>query len=104
MMSGATSKGEIAILAENDYQDQELWVPLYRLREAGYETVVVGPRADGRSRRLDEDGAALQAILRGEPTRYRPVHEEAGEDVTIFGVTYAAGRCRWMRPDPPAVR
>lgn len=46
MMPGATSKGKIAILAENDYQDQELWVPLYRLREAGYETVVVGPRAE----------------------------------------------------------
>ena len=34
MRVGATSKGKIAILAENDYQDQELWVPLYRLREA----------------------------------------------------------------------
>ena len=37
------SKGKIAILVENDYQDQEVWVPLYRLREEGYETVVVGP-------------------------------------------------------------
>ncbi len=39
------SKGKIAILVENDYQDQEVWVPLYRLREEGYETVVVGPAA-----------------------------------------------------------
>ncbi len=39
------SKGKVAILVENDYQDQEVWYPLYRLREEGYETVVVGPRA-----------------------------------------------------------
>jgi protease I len=40
------SQGRIAILVENDYQDQEVWYPLYRLREEGYETVTVGPRAD----------------------------------------------------------
>ena len=39
------TKGKVAILAENDYQDQELWVPLYRLREEGYETEVIGPQA-----------------------------------------------------------
>ena len=39
------SKGRVAILVENDYQDQEVWVPLYRLREEGYETVVVGTGA-----------------------------------------------------------
>jgi deglycase len=39
------SQGKIAILVENDYQDQEVWVPLYRLREEGYETVVVGTGA-----------------------------------------------------------
>jgi protease I len=38
-------KGKIAVLVENDYQDMEVWYPLYRLREEGYETVVVGPRA-----------------------------------------------------------
>ncbi len=39
------SKGRVAILVENDYQDQEVWVPLFRLREEGYTTVVVGPLA-----------------------------------------------------------
>jgi protease I len=39
------SHGRIAILVENDYQDMEVWVPLYRLREEGYGTVTVGPRA-----------------------------------------------------------
>ena len=35
----------IAILAENMYQEMELWVPYYRLREEGAEVKVVG--ADG---------------------------------------------------------
>ncbi|PYQ13615.1 MAG: protease [Acidobacteria bacterium] len=39
------SKGKVALLVENDYQDQEVWFPLYRLREEGYETAVVGPTA-----------------------------------------------------------
>jgi protease I len=32
----------VAILAENNYQDLELWYPLLRLREAGAEVKVVG--------------------------------------------------------------
>ena len=32
----------VAVLAANLYEDQELWYPLYRLREAGAEVVVVG--------------------------------------------------------------
>lgn len=35
-----------AILAEDLYEDLELWYPLYRLREAGVEVRVVGPRAE----------------------------------------------------------
>ena len=38
-------KGKVAILVENDYQDQEVWVPLFRLREEGYRTVVIGTGA-----------------------------------------------------------
>jgi len=33
----------VAVLAENDYEDLELQYPLLRLREAGAETVLVGP-------------------------------------------------------------
>ena len=32
----------VAILAENQYEDLELWYPLYRLREAGADVFVVG--------------------------------------------------------------
>jgi protease I len=35
----------VAILVENLYQELELWYPLYRLREAGAETMLVGPQA-----------------------------------------------------------
>ena len=35
----------IVILAEQMYQEMEIWYPLYRLREAGYEVVVAGPEA-----------------------------------------------------------
>ncbi len=34
---------KVAILVENLYEDQELWYPYYRLKEAGYEVKIVGP-------------------------------------------------------------
>jgi len=37
---------KIAILAENLYEDLELWYPLLRFREAGAEVCVVGPKAE----------------------------------------------------------
>lgn len=35
----------IVILAEQMYQEMEIWYPLYRLREAGYTVRVAGPEA-----------------------------------------------------------
>jgi protease I len=35
----------VAVLAENMYQEMELWYPIYRFREAGAEVVVVAPEA-----------------------------------------------------------
>jgi protease I len=37
----------VAILAENQYQEMELWVPYYRLREEGAEVKVVGAGGAG---------------------------------------------------------
>ena len=34
---------KVAILVENLYEDQELWYPYYRLKEAGYEVKLIGP-------------------------------------------------------------
>ena len=33
---------KVAVLAENMYQEMELWVPYYRLREEGAEVTIVG--------------------------------------------------------------
>jgi protease I len=38
----------IAILAESDYEDLELWYPLLRMREAGAEVQVIGMPGVGR--------------------------------------------------------
>lgn len=41
-----TTQGKkAAVLVEQLYQEMEVWYPLYRLREAGVETVLVGPEA-----------------------------------------------------------
>ena len=32
----------IGMLVEQDYQDMEVWYPLYRLREAGHKVLVIG--------------------------------------------------------------
>ncbi|HLH72110.1 MAG TPA: DJ-1/PfpI family protein, partial [Chloroflexota bacterium] len=36
------SNRKVAVLAENDYEDLEIWYPLIRLQEAGAEITVVG--------------------------------------------------------------
>lgn len=35
----------VAVLVEQQYQEMEVWYPVYRLREAGYKVVLVGPEA-----------------------------------------------------------
>ncbi|MFA5313513.1 MAG: type 1 glutamine amidotransferase domain-containing protein [Methanomassiliicoccales archaeon] len=34
---------KIAIFVEDDYEDMELWYPYYRLKEASFEPVIIGP-------------------------------------------------------------
>lgn len=36
----------VAVLIEQQYQELEVWYPVYRLREAGCKVVLVGPEAD----------------------------------------------------------
>lgn len=38
-------KKRFAVLVEDQYEDQELWYPVRRLREEGAEVVLVGPEA-----------------------------------------------------------
>ncbi len=35
----------VAVLVEQQYQEMEVWYPVYRLKEAGCEVVMVGPEA-----------------------------------------------------------
>src|SRR5215207_1020488 len=35
----------VAVLVEQQYQELEVWYPVYRLKEAGCEVVLVGPEA-----------------------------------------------------------
>ena len=56
----------VAILAEDDYQEVELWYPLYRLREAGAEVRVVGPRTSTFKSKL---GYPVEADLSAESAR-----------------------------------
>ena len=35
----------VAVLVEQQYQEMEVWYPVYRLREAGCEVTLVGPEA-----------------------------------------------------------
>jgi protease I len=43
-MSNLSSKC-VAVLVEKLYEDLELWYPVYRLREAGCDVKIVGPKA-----------------------------------------------------------
>ena len=83
---------KIAILVENDYQEMEVWVPLYRLREEGYETVVVGPRAIEYKSKL------------GYPVKAQAAASEVKSD-DFIGVVIPGG---WapdrLRQDPGVLR
>src|SRR6202522_3411429 len=38
-------QARIAVLVEQQYQEMEVWYPVYRLREAGCKVTLVGPEA-----------------------------------------------------------
>jgi protease I len=40
------AENKVAVLVETIFNDQEFWYPYYRLKEAGAEVVVVGPKAN----------------------------------------------------------
>lgn len=53
---------KVAVLVEDDYEDLELWYPYYRLIEAGYEPVLIGPKVGTyRGKRGYEANASLSA-------------------------------------------
>lgn len=59
----------VAILVENLYQEMEVWVPYFRLQEAGAEPLFIGPRVETYKSKL---GYPAQADLSaGEAARQR---------------------------------
>src|SRR5437764_14901105 len=38
-------QARVAVLVEQQYQEMEVWYPVYRLREAGCKVTLVGPEA-----------------------------------------------------------
>ena len=86
----------VAVLVEDLYEDLELWVPVFRLREAGHEPVIVGPQA-----------GKTYASKHGYPARA----EVAAEDVRVAAVAgvivpggYAPDRMRRHRAMVDLVR
>jgi len=57
----------VAILAENQYQEMELWVPYYRLREEGAEVKIVG--AGGAKSYTSKHGYPVSVDLQAEQVK-----------------------------------
>ncbi|HXG04202.1 MAG TPA: type 1 glutamine amidotransferase domain-containing protein [Candidatus Binatia bacterium] len=57
----------VAILAENLYQEMELWVPYYRLREEGADVKVVG--ANGARSYTSKHGYPVNVDVQAEQVR-----------------------------------
>lgn len=52
----------IAILVEQQYQEMELWYPLYRLKEAGAEVTLIGPKLQSYPSKLGYPAKADKAV------------------------------------------
>ncbi len=57
----------VAILAENQYQEMELWVPCYRFREEGAEVKIVG--AGGAKSYTSKHGYPVSVDLQAEQVK-----------------------------------
>jgi protease I len=80
----------VAVLAEDHYENLELWYPVLRLREAGAEVTIVGPRA-GESYKSKE-GYPAKADLSMDDAR------SADFDAVIVPGGYAPDRMRRHQP------
>lgn len=79
----------VAILAEDLYQEMELWVPYYRLKEAGAEVKVLGT---GKSSYASKNGYAVQPD--GDVAEANP----ADFDGVVIPGGYAPDKMRAYQP------
>lgn len=64
---------QIAVLAENLYQELELWYPLMRLREEGCNVIVVGPAEQTYASKLGYPVKPDMAISDADPAMFDAV-------------------------------
>ena len=79
----------IAILAEDLYEDLELWYPALRFREAGAEVTLVG---SGKDTYTSKHGYPVQADTRAEDV------QSADFDAVIIPGGYAPDHMRRLPP------
>jgi protease I len=80
----------VAVLAEDHYENLELWYPVLRLREAGAEVTIVGPRAGDSYK--SKEGYPAKADLSMDDAR------PADFDAVIVPGGYAPDRMRRHQP------
>ena len=112
----------IAILAENLYQEMELWVPYYRLKEEGAEVKVVGAGGatsyaskHGYPVNVDAQAEAVSAVefdavivpggyapdmMRRHEAMVRPVRDAAQHGKVVAAICHAG----WMLASADVVR
>ena len=74
-------QARVAVLVEQQYQEMEVWYPIYRLREAGCKVTLVGPEAGAtypsklgypaKSDKAAKDVHAGRIRRPGHPRRFR---------------------------------
>jgi protease I len=53
-----SKKKSVGIFVENNYQELEFWYPRLRLKEAGYEVIIIGPEKKTYKSKLGYDAVA----------------------------------------------
>lgn len=112
---------KVAILAEDLYEDQELWYPYYRLKEAGARVHVVGPKVGSYSSKHgypvqarkaagDVQADAIDAVIipggyapdrmRRHKDMVRLVREAAEKDKVVAAICHAG----WMLASADVIR
>ena len=86
----------VAVLAEDHYENLELWYPVLRLREAGAQVTIVGPKAGEAYK--SKEGYPAKADLSMDDAR------AADFDAVIVPGGYAPDRMRRHQPMLTLVR
>src|SRR5438046_2713295 len=95
--------GRAAVLVEKQYQELEVWYPIYRLREAGCRVTLVGPesnqaypsklgypaRSDAAAREVSADDFDILVIPGGFAPDYLRRHESV---VKLVGAMAEQGK------------